>query len=271
MPAAPGVGSLEGDRERGGVLGPRDRTGDTLRRVAPVLLHCGARGLPIAALDRVNDLRVLRDGRGDAAVRRGAVQPPVALGLRLDRVMQGAEPGAGGGFHVSEVETGKEFEDFRGVDGDAGGGLEERFVEPAQLGGEPRAFPLRQRGRLARAEPFDGADQLEELPGIFEGQGRYAQATPVSTLDRYVPFPRQDPERTPDRSTAESEALREVGLDQPRARGQAPGDDQLTKLCIRSRDTLFGHADRGSRSVCIQTSETGQRYHARGGKRKNYV
>ena len=77
--------------------------------------------------------------------------------------------GPAAAYHVPEVETGEKLEDLGGIDGIAGGGREQGLVEAAQFGGESGALALGESGGGARAEPFDGADELEEARGRPEG------------------------------------------------------------------------------------------------------
>src|SRR5690606_16763107 len=127
-------------------------------------------------------------------------------------------------------------------------------------------------GGGARAEPFDGADELEELAGVLEGERRDAEAAPLVTFDRDVSLARQEPERAADRGPAEPEPPRELGLDQARARRQAPGDDQLTELSVGRRDTLSGHAGSlGRGGFAYKRRDGGQAYCAAEAERKDNV
>src|SRR5690606_13132621 len=188
------------------------------------------------------------------------------LDQELDRVVQGAQPGASGGFHVPEVETGEKLEDLGGIDGIAGGGREQGLVEAAQFGGESGALALGESGGGARAEPFDGADEFEELAGVLKGERSDTHAASLLALDRDVSLAGQEPERAADRGPAEPEPLGELGLDQACARRQAPGDDQLTELCVRGRDTLSGHDGPGESVLHTNAAEEG--YCVAGAERK---
>ena len=90
--------------------------------------------------------------------------------------------------------------------------------------------PRRQRG----GQPFERADDGQELLGVRPRKGRHRQPSLVGAgFSPDVPLLLQPAERLPDRRPADAEPPGDIGLDQATTRREPAAHDELTQPLIR--------------------------------------
>src|SRR6266480_1513462 len=207
--------------------------------IAPVGLHGALRRIRVSRFDRPDNDVVLGNRGRDLIHQRVDVDAHVALGLRLDAVMEGQQTGPGGAVHVQRMELAVEAGDAVGVRPWGHRNFEELAVQSAQRADEWAPLWRREGRGAARGEPLDFGVDVEQLRRVLAGQrrDRRPSASPRGRGED-VSFLREPQQRGANRGATNPESAGQLRLDQPGAGGETPSHDQLPQPPVRGGDPV---------------------------------
>src|SRR3990172_5891326 len=208
--------------------------------IAPVGEHRMLRPIRIAGFDRLNELGVLLHRVGDVVGEGGGVDPPVALHLGLDGLVQREQTGPGRGLDHPPVERLIQVKYLIRVRAFALGHAPQFLIEPPELGPELGAQGGLERRGITRREALNLGEDVEQLGGILACQrGHHGAPTPPGVGDDDVSLLPQPLERGADRRPAHPQPFGRVRLRDARPGRQPPPHDEVPQLDVDFAGTIY--------------------------------